>query len=165
MKSLESQYLALIDQHQGLIHKVCHLYCQEAELREDLFQEILLQLWKAYPSFRGDSSFSTWMYRIALNTAIALYRKQKKSPLISDLDSVVENLQGKEVPYEEKENQHFLYQAIYTLNDVEKAIILLYLESYKYEEIAEIMGISVNLVGVKINRIKQRLKNKLSHLV
>ena len=165
MKSLESQYLALIDQHQGLIHKVCHLYCQEAELREDLFQEILLQLWKAYPTFRGDSSISTWMYRIALNTAIALYRKQKKSPQISDLDEVVENLQGQEVPYEEKENQHFLYQAIYTLNDVEKAIILLYLESYKYEEIAEIMGISVNLVGVKINRIKQRLKNKLSHLV
>ncbi|MEM6763409.1 MAG: sigma-70 family RNA polymerase sigma factor [Bacteroidota bacterium] len=165
MDTLESQYLSLIDQHQKLIHKVCHLYCKEGTLREDLFQEILLQLWKAYPSFRGESKVSSWMYRIALNTAIALYRKQKKDPPLSEMNEEVHLIAGKGTRYEQEESQHFLYQAIYSLNDIDKAIILLYLESYKYEEIADIMGISVNLVGVKINRIKQKLKKKLKHLV
>ena len=127
----------------------------------DLFQEILLQLWRAYDSFRGQSKITTWMYRVALNTAISGYRKQKRRPQQNSL--TVEELQiaVEEYDQEWEEKRKFLYKAINQLSEVEKAIVMLYLEGQSYDEIAEIIGITRTHVGVKLNRIKTKLKKIL----
>lgn len=128
------------------------------EDRRDLFQEILAQLWKSYPSFRNESKFSTWMYRVALNTAITSFKKDKRQPDKSGIS--YENLQLAEEIYDSREEEQIkiLNKAISQLSGIEKSIILLFLEDKKYEEIAEITGITQNYVRVKMNRIKKKLK-------
>jgi RNA polymerase sigma factor (sigma-70 family) len=153
----EQAFVQLIAEHQGLIHKVCHMYTREENARSDLFQEIVLQLWRAYGSFRGQAKITTWMYRVALNTAISGLRKEKRRPQASDLD--VQTLQIPQAPYDpdQEEKRRYLYQAIAQLSEVEKAIVMLYLEEHSYDEIAEVIGITRNHVGVKLNRIKTKL--------
>ncbi len=159
-KDLKQEFIHMITRHQGIIHKVCRIYRDTAEDREDLFQEIVYQLWKSFPSFRAASKVSTWMYKIALSTAIAKFRKNRalQPPTIP-----LEGIEAEAVPaasqHPEKER---LYRAIAQLSTAEKAIITLYLDDYSYEEMAEIMGISANHLGVKINRIKQKLKTLLN---
>ena len=128
------------------------------EDRRDLFQEILAQLWKSYPSFRNESKFSTWMYRVALNTAITSFKKDKRQPDKSGIS--YENLQLAEEIYDSREEEQIrmLNKAVSQLSGIEKSIILLFLEDKKYEEIAEITGITQNYVRVKMNRIKKKLK-------
>jgi RNA polymerase sigma-70 factor (ECF subfamily) len=128
------------------------------EDRRDLFQEILVQLWKSYPSFRYESKFSTWMYRVALNTAITSFKKDKRQPDKSGIS--YENLQLAEELYDTRTEEQIrvLNQAVSQLTGIEKSIILLFLEDKKYEEIAEITGITQNYVRVKMNRIKKKLK-------
>ncbi|MEM7367113.1 MAG: sigma-70 family RNA polymerase sigma factor [Bacteroidota bacterium] len=161
MKQQEQAFVQLITRHQGIIHKVCGMYCNQDEERRDLFQDIVLQLWRAYESFKGESKISTWMYRVALNTAISGFRKQKRKPEQSRLSD-----RAYEVPIvlpdpDMEEKRTFLYKAIDQLSEVEKGIVMLHLEDHSYEEIAEIIGITPNYVGVKLNRIKQRLKKIL----
>ncbi|GGH06928.1 sigma-70 family RNA polymerase sigma factor [Sphingobacterium alkalisoli] len=156
----EAVFLALISEHQGIIHKVCRLYRDIREDREDLFQEITFQLWKSHQTFKNESKISTWIYRIALNTAIASFRKKKHaieySPVLPDL--------ADEQPDEELAiRQERLFNALKRLNDADKAIITLYLEDLSYQQIAEITGISENNVGVKLNRIKIKIKNFLNN--
>lgn len=143
---------------QGIVHKVCGMYCDNEEDRKDLFQEILINLWKSYPSFRGDSKFSTWMYRVSLNVAIQRLRKtnikKEDATLSFDFDEIAQP-QKETLP--EKELQ-MIYAAINQLSDVEKAIVMLYLEEKGNEEIAEIVGISQNYVRVKMTRIREKLK-------
>jgi RNA polymerase sigma-70 factor (ECF subfamily) len=155
---LEKEFLQIITENQGIIHKVCSIYCDLEEDRRDLFQEILVQLWKSYPSFRNESKFSTWMYRVALNTAITSFKKEKRQPDKSGVS--FENLQLAEEIYDTRtEDQiRMLNQAVVQLTGIEKSIILLFLEDKKYEEIAEITGITQNYVRVKMNRIKKKLK-------
>jgi RNA polymerase sigma-70 factor (ECF subfamily) len=155
---METEFLQIIEEHQGIIHKVCRMYRSAREDQEDLFQEITLQLWKAFPNFRGASKVSTWMYRIALNTAMASFRKRK----------VILELRGNELSElptktheESSENQERMFAAIRTLNKAERAIIALYLEDYCYDEIAQLMGISKNYVAVRISRIKTKLRNNI----
>jgi RNA polymerase sigma-70 factor (ECF subfamily) len=128
------------------------------EDRRDLFQEILVQLWKSYPSFRNESKFSTWMYRVALNTAITSFKKDKRQPDKSGIS--YENLQLADEMYDTRteEQIRILSKAVSQLTGIEKSIILLFLEDKKYEEIAEITGITQNYVRVKMNRIKKKLK-------
>ena len=152
---MEQQFVQTINQHQGILHKVCGIYCSNATEREDLFQEMVLQLWKAFPSFRSEAKISTWMYRIALNTAISGLRKKKIA--ITELEKVSFQIEDKQEANIEEELQH-LYKAIEHLSDVEKSIVLLYLEDKPYEEIAEITGITANYVAVKMSRIKEKLK-------
>ena len=144
-----------IDKHQAIIHKVCMVYANGRANREDLFQEICLQLWKSYPNFRGDAQFTTWMYRVALNTAISNVRKEKKhlpfEPLRDTYGMMEDNAK-------EKEKVSLLYHAISKLNQIDKALILLWLEEKNYEEIASIMGISKKNVSVKLVRIKRKLE-------
>ncbi len=155
---MKKEFTHIINQHQGIIHKVCRIYRDTPEDREDLFQEILYQLWKSWPSFRGEAQASTWMYKIALSTAIARYRKPSVSQNTTPFTKQeYETQQQAEHPDKEK-----LYRAISLLNDGDKAIITLYLDDYSYEEMAEIIGISVNYVGVKINRIKEKLSQLLN---
>ena len=147
-------FLELIHGHQSIIHKICFVYSGNRTDREDLQQEIILQLWKSFPSFREDAAFSTWMYRVALNTAINLTRKA---------GFFVDSHPDREIscdPFESQamsEEIQILYQAIGRLKKIEKAIILLWLEEKSYEEIAETIGITVKNVSVKLVRIRARL--------
>ena len=155
---MEKEFVQIITENQGKIHKVCSVYCDMEEDRRDLFQEILAQLWKSYPSFRNESKFSTWMYRVALNTAITSFKKDKRQPDKSGIS--YENLQLAEEIYDSREEEQIrmLNKAVSQLSGIEKSIILLFLEDKKYEEIAEITGITQNYVRVKMNRIKKKLK-------
>lgn len=151
---MEKEFVALINLHRGLIYKVCHLYGRDRGDQEDLFQEIVLQIWKAFPTFRNESRITTWMYRIALNTAISYFRKEKRMPGSQTLSS--QELQLPDL--DTNEDLEILHQAIQHLTQVEKAIIILYLDEKSYQEIADIMGITLSNVGVKINRIKTKLE-------
>ena len=151
---MEKEFVALINLHRGLIYKVCHLYGRDRGDQEDLFQEIVLQIWKAFPSFRNESRITTWMYRIALNTAISYFRKEKRMPGSQTLSS--QELQMPDL--DTNEDLEILHQAIQHLTQVEKAMIILYLDEKSYQEIADIMGITLSNVGVKINRIKTKLE-------
>jgi len=155
---LEKAFLQTITENQGIIHKVCSIYCDLEEDRHDLFQEILVQLWKSYPSFRSESKFSTWMYRVALNTAITSFKKDKRQPDKTRIS--YENLHLVEEMYDTRTEDQIkmLNAAVARLTGIEKSIILLFLEDKKYEEIAEITGITQNYVRVKMNRIKKKLK-------
>ena len=155
---MEKEFLQIITENQGIIHKVCSIYCDLEEDRRDLFQEILVQLWKSYPSFRSESKFSTWMYRVALNTAITSFKKDKRQP--DRLSISYENLKLAEDLYDSatEDQIRMLHAAVAHLTGIEKSIILLFLEDKKYEEIAEITGITQNYVRVKMNRIKKKLK-------
>ncbi len=159
---MEKEFLKIVEKNQGIIHKVCNVYCDSEEDKQDLFQEIVAQLWKSYPSFRKESKFSTWMYRVALNTAITTFKKSKRRP---DQDSLTyDNFQLKDDSYDAglEDNIKLLHKAIKKLSGVEKSIILLFLEGKKYEEIAEITGITQNYVRVKMNRIKRKLKSYMN---
>jgi len=152
---MEKEFLETIHENQNIIYKVCRMYRDSKEDQEDLFQEIVYQLWKSYPSFRGESKVSSWIYRIALNVSIAVYRKEK--PIIDNYEDFPENIHPlEESP--ESENEERLFSALRILNNAEKALISLYLEDFNYKEIAEITGLSESNVGVKLNRIKSKLK-------
>jgi len=155
---MQTAFLKIVEDHQGIIYKVCKMYRDFKEDQEDLFQEIVFQLWKSYPKFREESKESTWMYRIALNTAIATFRKNKielefKENIPKDYHSNYTEAQS--------ENEERLFEAIRKSNKAERALIALYLEDYSHREIAEITGIIENYLGVKISRIKEKLKNIL----
>lgn len=155
---MEKEFLKTIHDNQKIIYKVCKVYRDNREDQEDLFQEIVYQLWKSYSSFKNESKVSTWIYRIALNTAIAIFRKSK-IPL-DYYEEYPENIHasgGETISH----NEERLFWALRKLNDVEKAIISLYLEDFNYLEIAEISGLSENNVGVRLNRIKNKLKKLL----
>ena len=155
---MEREFLQIIKKNQGIIHKVCNIYCDDQDDRDDLFQEIVAQLWKSFPSFREESKFTTWMYRVALNTAITVFKKTKRRPDQNRL--TYENFQVKDENYDTETEEEIknLHRAVAQLTGVEKSIVLLFLENRKYEEIAEITGITQNYVRVKMNRIKKKLK-------
>ena len=154
----ENLFLKKIAEHIGIIHKVCNVYCNNSEEKRDMMQEITFQLWKAFPSFREQSKFTTWMYRIALNTAITNIRKSKRHPLIEALSDWHQEVSDKEDIASLDEDVNKLYKAIAMLNEIEKGIILLYLEKRSYAEIGKITGLSEKNVSVKIVRIKAKLK-------
>ncbi|MCW3091162.1 MAG: polymerase sigma factor, sigma-70 family [Ferruginibacter sp.] len=156
----EKQFLTLIDQHQGIIHKICRLYRESIEDREDLFQEIIFQLWQSFPSFEGKSKITSWMYRIALNTALASFRKKKPTILYKvSLPDYADEAPNELLSMQREQ----LLVALRKLDDIEKAIIALYFEEMSYEEIAAITGISENYVGVKLNRIKTKIQQSLKN--
>lgn len=159
---LEQKFVKDLEANQNIIHKVCKAYTNNADDHHDLFQEISIQLWKAYDKFRGDSKFSTWMYRVALNTAISLYRKSKRSIKTGELYDNVKELAYQEYDDSTEVQLASLYKAIHTLNDIEKALVLLYLEDKSYREIALCLGISEVNARVKMNRTKTKLKKLLN---
>ncbi len=153
---LEYEFSKLVQESQAVIHKVSRMYCDDEEHRKDLLQEILIQLWKSYPSFRGEATFSTWMYRVAINVAIQDFRKaKKKRALFFQTNQFKETVENPADPQAEK--LKLMHQAIGKLNKVEKAIVLLHLDRKSNEEIADIIGITQNYVRVKMNRIKNKL--------
>lgn len=154
-ESLQREFAHLIALHQKLLHSLCSLYYPLPEDRQDLFQEIVLQLWKAYPAFKHQSKVSTWMYRVAMNTVFARIRKEKKRPKSESFSE--QTFQVAESESELTQATQELYQAISQLPDVDKAIITLYLDEHTYEEMAHILEMSRTNISTKINRIKIRL--------
>lgn len=154
-KPNKKAFSELIEKNQAIIHKITMVYANGRADREDLFQEICLQLWRSYPNFREEAKFSTWMYRVALNTAISTVRKKKNGfafELLSGNEKVADEIQ------DDMEKVTLLYRAISKLNRIDKAIILLWLEEKSYEEIAAIMGTTKTNVSVKLVRIKRKLE-------
>ena len=152
----EQQFEKLVKDHELLIYKVCRVYAKQDAERQDLFQEIVIQLWKAFPAFRGDSKLSTWLYRVALNTAITGLRKKKDFIVSYEPGALPQH--SVENTGAEEERFHELYKAIGQLNEVEKAIVMLYMEDKSYEEMEEILGISNGALRVKMSRIKDKLR-------
>ncbi|MDP2159962.1 MAG: sigma-70 family RNA polymerase sigma factor, partial [Flavobacterium sp.] len=140
--SLEQSFVTQLKENQNIIHKICRLYTSGEDAHNDLFQEITIQLWKAFPKFRGDSKFSTWAYRVALNTAITLYRKSTRSIATIEFETSRHFIKQEDYNFEEEEQIKLLYKAVHQLNDIEKALVFMYLEDKDYEEISETLGIS-----------------------
>ena len=156
---MKEEFLRNIMVNQGIIHKVTRIYCDNVDDRKDLFQEILIQLWKSYSSFKEQSKFSTWMYRVAINTAITAYKRGSRQTANALFVREIPSIADDDYDYELEENLNLLHTAIDQLTGIEKSIILLYLEEKSYEEIAEITGITQNYVRVKMNRIKKKLES------
>jgi len=157
-------FTELVEKNQGIIHKVCRIYTDDKDSHDDLFQEIVLQLWRSYDSFKGDSKFSTWMYRVSLNTAITLIKKKTKSSETDFNEAQFLNLKSDDKDEFLEERITLLYAAIRLLNDVERALVLLFLEDLPYKDIAETLGISEVNARVKMNRVKIKLKEIMSKM-
>ena len=151
----EALFVKQLKENQNIIHKICRLYTTDID-------EITIQLWKAFPNFRGDSKFTTWAYRVGLNTAITLYRKKKRTIDTIEFDSTFHRVTQEEYNFEEEEKLKLLYSAISELNDIEKALVFLYLEDKDYSEISETLGITEVNARVKMNRVKGKLKKILN---
>lgn len=158
------RFQALVEQHKGILFKVARTYCPSADDRQDLIQEMMIQIWQSIHKYNDQFKISTWLYRISLNTAISFYRKntkrQTKTILLNEYIS-----EYKEIDNSEKELQlSLLEHFISELNDLDKALMLLYLEDKSHAEIADILGISQSNVGTKIGRIKAKLKTRFSQV-
>ena len=156
-REAEKQFEDCIKEHELLIYKVCRIYAFTEADRQDLFQEIVLQLWKAFAGFKGDAKFSTWLYRVSLNTAITGLRKKKDFIQSYEPASLPTNIGDENFNEQLEERLQQMYMAIELLNQVEKAIVMLYMEDRSYEDMEEILGISQGNLRVKMNRIKEKL--------
>lgn len=159
---LVQKFHQILEQHKGIFFKVAKTYCRDEHDRQDLLQEIMIQVWKSLHRYNENYAITTWLYRISLNVAISFYRKNRseKQPNIILLD---ENISIQEdINLEKQEQLNLLEQYISELNNLDKALIILYLEDKSYAEISEIMGLSVSNVGTKLGRIKEKIKNKFN---
>jgi RNA polymerase sigma-70 factor, ECF subfamily len=163
-QGLEQSFLSLVEGHKGIIYKVTYAYSKSSDDRKDLFQEIMVNLWKAYPSFKGNSKVSTWIYKIALYTAITNYRNEKKQIKYEQIHQDFQQNVSESFKDDPQERVKFLYQAIAKLSSVDKAIILLLLDEKSYKEIAEIIGLKPATVGMRINRAKDKLSLLLTSI-
>ena len=163
MTTNKETFLRLLEEHKGIIIKICNAYCQAKDDKEDLSQEIVYNLWKAFANYTPDHKFSTWLYRVALNVAISYYRKEKRSLQYTPYDENLIVFSEEGYNKELEGNLLLLQQFIFELKEIDKSIMLLYLDDKSYHEIAEITGISETNVATKINRIKRNLKAKFSN--
>ncbi|MGE0590117.1 MAG: RNA polymerase sigma factor [Cyclobacteriaceae bacterium] len=160
---LEKQFTDKVRNSQGIVHKVCRMYGQNEDHRKDLFQEIMVQLWRSFPSFRGESQFSTWMYRVALNVAIQDFRKVNRRALIFFRSREFMDVEDVAYDFAQDEQLRTLHQAIGHLDKLDKAIIMLHLDGNSNEVIGDIVGITPNYVRVKMNRIKKKISEKVKN--
>ena len=153
----DKNFEKIVQENAGILNKICRVYTNSEEDFDDYYQEVTIQLWSSFQKFRGDAQLSTWIYRVAINTCLGLLRKEKRRIPTNELNDRHEIAEHDEQAILDEQLQK-LYMAIKRLKEVDRAIILLHLEDKSYKEVAEIMGISVSNVGVKINRIKSQLK-------
>jgi len=155
-------YTSQILPHAAIIIKICRAYSNSQEDFEDYYQEVCLQIWRSRNNFSGKSEWSTWIYRVSLNVCLTLLKKDKKNANTFVSDAIQKDVQDDNQAFFKEASLNELYNAIKQLNEINRAIILLYLEEKSYQEIASIMGMNANTIGVRINRIKEQLK-KLVH--
>lgn len=151
----EKEFIALVEAYKQVIYKVCYIYAVDTENLNDLYQEVVINLWKAFPRFRGECKVSTWIYRIGLNTCISFFRKSRSKPEVVPITVDLESFPADE---DKTVQLRELYRLINSLAKLERALILLWLEEKSYQEIADIIGISRGNVAVKLNRIKEKLR-------
>ena len=158
-QDLENTFLQALEQNQQKLLRVCSAYAEDADDKKDLFQEALVNMWQAMPTFENRSSLSTWMFRVTLNVCLRLQSNQKRTRnRFLKMDSIViENIKSDEVSHEEHEQVAALRACIKKLNDADRAVITLYLEELPYKEISEITGLTENHVAVMVKRIKEKL--------
>jgi RNA polymerase sigma factor (sigma-70 family) len=154
----EKEFEKLIREHELLILKVCRMYAYTEADRQDLFQDIVIQLWKSFPNFKGDAKLSTWLYRVSINTAITGLRKKKDFIQSYEPAALPVDISDDNSVKKEEEQLRQMYLAIEQLNEVEKAIVVLYMEDHSYEEMEEILGINQGSLRVKMNRLKEKLR-------
>ncbi|MDC8003375.1 sigma-70 family RNA polymerase sigma factor [Aureisphaera galaxeae] len=160
MQQNKEDFVQIIKANEGIIYKITHIYAKDEEERKDLYQEIVYQMWKSFPSFKGKAKVSTWLYRVALNTSIAHLNKTKKTTHAPLDDFQLWNIEDEE-DTEFRDRMQLLHDHIQRLSVVEKGLILLYLEGKSYEEIATITGFSATNVGTRLGRIRQKLKTNI----
>ncbi|MGH1337920.1 MAG: RNA polymerase sigma factor [Aureispira sp.] len=158
----------LLEQHKGILYKIGRSYTRNKTDFDDLYQEMLIQLWKSMQRFRGNSKLSTWVYRVALNTALTYYRnenRQQNLNLVEEIEwSAISKVKEEETSFDQRQEKiELLYHCIYLLKKEDRGIILLYLNGEKYEEIAQVIGLSIPHIGVKISRIKKQLYKLLKN--
>jgi RNA polymerase sigma-70 factor (ECF subfamily) len=162
MESLKKEFLKILSNYQGIIYKVSLVYFKSKTDREDNFQEIVYQLWKSYPKLQNKNSIGSWIYAVSINTSISRIKKEKRIeyqenvPELPDKSDIIDEIT-------KNESLQLLLNAIYNLDEIDKSIILLYLEENSYDEIAQIIGISKSNVGVRINRAKKKLTQNLKN--
>ncbi len=158
--ALQAEFQALMEEHKKILYKICHSYCRDRDARDDLAQEIIVQLWRSFGKFDGRCRFSTWMYRIALNVAISFYRSEstRTRHVISGDEQLLEIA---DEPESRPEEFRLLYEFIAGLDPLNKALILLYLDGNSYEEIADVAGITETNVATKLARLKNKMKQEL----
>jgi len=160
--NLQTDFIEIVEDHKKLIYKVSHIYCEKSDDIKDLFQDIISNLWIAYPNFQNKSKISTWIYRVSLNTAISWFRDSTKYSKRIEYTNWIPNITN-ETDNTTDELYELLYSAIDNLGKVDKAIIMLFLDDTSYDEIAEIVGLTKTNVATKICRIKLKLKNHLTN--
>ena len=161
-KAIDEVFVALMDRHRPMLERVCRIYEDGAEERKDLFQEVVYQLWRSYPTYRGEAGVRTWMYRVALNTAITALRQQAARPEHVGLEEELSpGPKDRKAETEERGRMEVLYRAMRSLNKVDRAVVTLYLEGFEYREIAETLGLTEANVGVKLSRIKARFQERM----
>jgi len=159
----KDEFLRQIEAHKLIIYKICNSYCKNVSDRDDLGQEIIYQLWRSFQIYNGSVKFSTWMYRVALNVAITFYRKTKTAIAIIQLGETDTEIEDSiDDSSELEKNKNLLQLFINELKELEKALMILYLEEKSYSEISEILGITETNVATRIHRIKDKLKQRFS---
>jgi RNA polymerase sigma-70 factor (ECF subfamily) len=158
----EAEFLKDVNPNLGIVHSVCRAYVsRRAAEYDDVFQDIMYQLWKSYPQFKGEAKFSTWMYRVALNTAIAHVRRRVRAPRDAELTAVVAETTRASDSARTDEDIERLYRVVEELSDIDKAIVLLHLDEHSYEEIASVTGLTRSNVSVRLVRLKRTLSERL----
>ena len=155
---LEREFIGIVREYERIIYKVCTFYVSDESPMADLYQEVVLNLWKGFPKFRKECTVSTWIYRVSLNTCISGFRKANRRTTIIPLSSLSEEMLPTEESPDLEENINEMYRLINRLTPLEKAIILLILEEKSYREIADITGLTVSNVATKLKRTKEKLK-------
>lgn len=164
-KEKQDLYISVVQAHKGIIYKVANAYCKDAEDRKDLVQEIVIQLWKSFAHYNSEFKYTTWIYRIALNVAISFYRKENsRKKIANEISNSLFVLPEPENAGEHEAKLNLLNQFIAELKELDKALVLLYLEEKSYREIAEIIGITETNVATKLGRIKIWLKQKFEKI-
>ena len=159
MEPLRQNFIQIIDSYKGIIRSLCKVYCSSHEDKKDAFQDIILQLWKSFETFKGESKISTWIYSVSLNTLLAKVRTEKRKIAIEHMDVA-------ELPISTAmadSDVELLYIVVQSLKEVDKAIVILYLEGYKNKEIGQMLGLTMTNVSTRLNRIKGELKTKFEH--
>jgi RNA polymerase sigma factor (sigma-70 family) len=157
---MSHDFLHSIKENEGIIHKLVNIYAEKDNDQQDLYQEIVYQLWKSHQTFKGNSDISTWIYKVALNTSLSHIKLKKKYTENNSIQRAEFHVDDTSDNHHENKISE-MYQKIRTLNELDKAIIFLFLEGKNHQEIAIIIGLSVSNIGTRINRIKQNLKNKI----
>ncbi len=155
---MSRNFLITIEEHEGIIHKIIRIYADGYDDQQDLYQEIIYQLWKSFDTFQGKSQISTWIYKVALNTSLAhinLKKKYSGNAAIEDAELQIED----KIDTQMEDRITEMYLQIRKLNEIDRAIIFLFLEGKDYEEIAAMSGFSISNVGTRLNRIRQKLKS------